>query len=194
MSVIKRVKKRAIRLIHSKNMLAGIGIASFLESTIVPIPLEALLVPLMQSRREKLWLIASVTTLGCLLGALLGYAIGFFVFEQMQDLIVKYIASQAQIAEFQAIIESNGFWFVFSTGVTPLPLQVATLAAGLSQYSLILFMLAVTSSRIIRYFSLAILVYYFGDKTEKLVRQYKWQTVALGITLVLIILATSIWL
>jgi membrane protein DedA with SNARE-associated domain len=73
-------------------------------------------------------------------------------------------------------------------------LQVATLAAGLSQYSLILFMLAVTSSRIIRYFSLAILVYYFGDKTEKLVRQYKWQTVALGITLVLIILATSIWL
>jgi membrane protein YqaA with SNARE-associated domain len=69
------VKARAKKLIQSKNMLTGIGVASFLESTVVPIPLEALLVPLMQKRREKLWMIAAITTAGCMLGALVGYAV-----------------------------------------------------------------------------------------------------------------------
>lgn len=193
MSLTKRIKKRAIKLIHSKKMLLGIGIASFLESTIVPIPLETLLVPLMQSRREKLWLIASITTAGCMLGALLGYAVGYFIFYQMQNLIIEYIASRAQIDQFQATMKTDGFWFIFSTGVTPLPLQIAMLAAGLSKYSLLMYMLAVGSSRIIRYFGLAILVYYFGDQTEKLVRKYKWQVGTAGIAIVLIIIAIRIW-
>ena len=159
MSLKKRIKKRAKKLIYSKKMLTGIGIASFLESTVVPIPLETLLVPLMQSRREKLWLIAGITTLGCLLGALVGYGIGYFVFDQLQDLITQYVASQAQIDKFEESMRVNGFWFIFSTGVTPVPLQIAMLAAGLSKYSLFLYMLAVATSRVIRYFGLAVLVY-----------------------------------
>lgn len=75
------IKQRVKKLIHSKHMLAGIGLASFLESTIVPIPLEALLIPLMQKGREQLWLIATIITLGCLIGALVGYSIGYFLFD-----------------------------------------------------------------------------------------------------------------
>lgn len=194
MSLKKRIKKRAKKLIYSKKMLTGIGIASFLESTIVPIPLETLLVPLMQSRREKLWLIAGITTLGCLLGALVGYGIGYFVFDQLQGLITQYVASQAQIDKFEESMRINGFWFIFSTGVTPVPLQIAMIAAGLSKYSLFLYMLAVATSRVIRYFGLAILVYYFGDKTEKLIRKYKWQAALVGTIAVLTIIAFNIWL
>lgn len=170
-------------------MLTGIGIASFLESTIVPIPLETLLVPLMQSRREKLWVIAAVTTLGCVLGAIVGYAIGYFLFDLLREFIMGSITTEAQFDTFQQSMDENGFWFVFSTGVTPVPLQIAMLAAGVSKYSLFLYLVAVTSSRIIRYFGLALLVYFFGDKTEKLVRKYKWQTgfVALGIVILFVI-------
>jgi len=156
-------------------MLSGIGLASFLESTIVPIPLETLLVPLMQARREKLWIIAAITTLGCMLGALVGYGIGYFLFDALESYITEYVASSSQIESFQNTMKREGFWFIFSTGITPVPLQIAMLAAGLSKYSLALYMLAVTISRIIRYFGLAVLVYYFGDKTEKVIKQYKWQ-------------------
>ena len=180
-------------MIYSKKMLTGIGVASFLESTIVPIPLETLLVPLMQSRREKLWLIAAITTFGCMLGAMLGYGIGYFIFDQLEDLIVEHVASQAQIQSFQDAMKTNGFWFIFSTGVTPVPLQIAMLAAGVSQYSLGLYMLAVTTSRIVRYFGLAVLVYYFGDKTEKLVRKYKWQVAIIGLSLVVMFIAYRVW-
>ncbi len=172
----------------------GIGIASFLESTIVPIPLETMLVPVMQKRREKLWLIATVTTLGCMLGALVGYAIGYFIFDMARDLIMQYVTNEEQFTTFKSTMKNQGFWFIFSTGVTPVPLQLAMLAAGLSKYSLFLYMLAVTTSRIVRYFGIAMLVYYFGDKTEQLIRQYKWQAAVIGVIAILLFFSLPFWL
>ncbi len=191
MSVGKRIKKRVRKLIYSKRMLTGIGIASFLESTIVPIPLETLLIPLMQSRREKLWLIAAVTTLGCVLGAILGYLVGYFIFDLLKEYVFGNITTQEEFNIFKESINANGFWFVFSTGVTPVPLQVAMLVAGVTQFSFVLYLLAVIGSRSIRYFGLALLVYFFGDKTEKLVRKYKWQTGFALLILIIVIVALN---
>jgi membrane protein YqaA with SNARE-associated domain len=188
------IKQRVKALIDSKHMLTGIGVASFLESTVVPIPLEALLLPLMQKRRDQLWLIAAITTLGCMLGALLGYGIGYFLFDTMRDFIMQHITSEASFEEFQTTMEQDGFWLIFSTGVTPVPLQLAMLAAGVSQYSLFLYMVAVTTSRITRYFSLAVLVYYFGDQAEKLVRKYKWQVAVLSLLAVAVFFGLRFWL
>lgn len=179
------IKESVRKLVQSKHMLSGITLASFLESTVVPIPLEALMIPLMQKRREKLWLIAFLATVGCMLGALLGYAFGYFVFELIRDYVMEYLTSEEQFKAFQDRMASDGFWFVFSTGVTPIPLQVAMLAAGVSGYSLGLFMLAVALGRIIRYFGLAVLVYYFGDQSERVIRRYKWQSILVGILLVI---------
>jgi membrane protein YqaA with SNARE-associated domain len=175
------IKKKIKQMINSKNMLPSITLASFLESTVVPIPLEALLVPLMQKRRDKLWLIALMATVGCLIGAIIGYFVGYFLFDLMRDLIMEYMTTEAQFASFQARMESDGFWFIFSTGVTPIPLQIAMLAAGVTAYSVPLFMLATALGRIIRYFGLATLVFYFGDETEKLIKRYKWQAGVLAL-------------
>lgn len=166
-------------------MLYGITLASFLESTIVPIPLETILVPLMQARRDKMWLIALLTLLGCLFGALLGYFIGLFLFDLLREQIMTYVTTEQQFAYFQEQMNTHGFWFVFSTGVTPIPLQVAMLLAGVSAYSLFLYMLAITSSRFIRYFGLAVLVYFVGDKTEKIIKRYKWQTITVVFVIIL---------
>lgn len=168
-------------------MLPGITLASFLESTVVPIPLEAIMVPVMQKRRESLWLIALLATVGCLLGALLGYAFGYFLFDLARDFVMQHITTEAQFTRFQERMETDGFWFTFSTGVTPIPLQIAMLAAGVAAYSLPLFMLATAIGRVIRYFGLAVLVYYFGDKTEKLVKKYKWQTGLIALVIVITI-------
>lgn len=186
------IKDRAKKLIHSKYMLRSIALASFLESTVVPIPLETLLVPLMQARREKLWLIAVVTTLGCMLGALLGYAFGYFLFDLLREPILTHIASEQQFEAFQAQIQEHGFWFIFSTGVTPVPLQIAMLVAGVTGYSLALYMIAVTSSRVIRYFGLAVLVYLFGNRTEKIIKRYKWQSIVVAVILITAIVAYKV--
>lgn len=187
------VKERIKILIHSKHMLKGIFVASFLESTVVPIPLEAILVPLMQTRREKIWLIATMTTLGCMLGSLVGYGIGYYFFDFARDFIMEYMLSEQKLESFQSTMKDHGFWLIFSTGVTPVPLQLAMIAAGVSKYSLALYMLAITTSRVIRYFGLAILVYYFGDKTEALIKQYKVQAIVIGVLIAAIFIALQFW-
>ncbi|WP_426358010.1 YqaA family protein [Pseudocolwellia sp. HL-MZ19] len=186
MAIKNTIKKKTRQFIDSKHMLSGITTASFLESTIVPIPLEAILVPLMQARREKLWLIALMATLGCIIGALFGYALGYYLFDAVGDWVISTFSSPEQFENIKQKMQDQGFWFVITLGIVPIPFQIAMLAAGATKYSLSLFLIAATIARSIRYFGLAVLVYYAGDKAERVIRKHKTKTM---IALTVVILA-----
>lgn len=183
--MVKQLKRKTKDLIESDYMLGGVFTASFLESTIVPIPLEAVLIPLMQERRDKLWQIALMATLGCILGALFGYALGYYTFELLRDWIVANWITEQRLDTVMLRINTEGFWFIMTLGVAPIPFQIAMLAAGATHFSLPLFLLATGLSRAMRYFGIALVVYVAGDKAEALIKKYKFATIGL-ITLVLI--------
>ncbi len=187
MALGKKVKHKTKKLIDSKHMLKGITLASFLESTIVPIPLEAVMVPLMQARRESLWKIALMATIGCVIGAIFGYALGYYLFDMIGQWLIDTFFSQDQFENVKQNMQSQGFWFVMTLGIAPIPFQVAMLAAGATKFSLPLFLLATVIARAIRYFGLAIVVYYAGDKAEQLIKRYKMKAVIV-ITLVVLLL------
>jgi len=187
MALGKKVKDKTKKLIDSKHMLKGITLASFLESTIVPIPLEAVMVPLMQARRESLWKIALMATIGCVIGAIFGYALGYYLFDMIGQWLIDTFFSQDQFENVKQNMQSQGFWFVMTLGIAPIPFQVAMLAAGATKFSLPLFLLATVIARAIRYFGLAIVVYYAGDKAEQFIKRYKMKAVIV-ITLVALLL------
>tara|TARA_A200000113_G_scaffold44709_1_gene36240 strand:- start:530 stop:1117 length:588 start_codon:yes stop_codon:yes gene_type:complete len=187
MALGKKVKDKTKKLIDSKHMLKGITLASFLESTIVPIPLEAVMVPLMQARRESLWKIALMATIGCVIGAIFGYALGYYLFDMIGQWLIDTFFSQDQFENVKQNMQSQGFWFVMTLGIAPIPFQVAMLAAGATKFSLPLFLLATVIARAIRYFGLAIVVYYAGDKAEQLIKRYKMKAVIV-ITLAVLLL------
>ncbi|WP_441002656.1 YqaA family protein [Pseudocolwellia agarivorans] len=191
MGIQKKIKKKTRQFVDSKHMLSGITTASFLESTIVPIPLEAVLVPLMQARREKLWLIALMATLGCIIGALFGYALGYYLFDAVGDWIISTFSSPEQFENIKQKMQDQGFWFVLTLGIVPIPFQIAMLAAGATKYSLSLFLLAATIARAIRYFGLAVLVYYAGDKAEHLMRKHKTKSMIVITLVILVVWAIS---
>jgi len=182
-----KLKQFEKRLIYSKYMLPGIGLASFLESTIVPIPLETILIPLMQARRKQLFIISTMALAGCILGAFAGYAIGYFIFDAVGEQIVSLLSSQEQFENAKQQMQQKGFWFVISVGILPIPFQIAMLTAGVLKYSLILFLLAATLSRALRYYGLALLVYWAGNKAQKLFERHKKSSAIILILLVLII-------
>ena len=186
MAIQKKLKRKARQLIDSKHMLSSITVASFLESTIVPIPLEALLVPLMQARSEKIWLIALMATLGCILGALFGYALGYYLFDMIGDWIIQTFSNPEQFENITQKMQEQGFWFVFTLGIVPIPFQIAMLAAGATKYSLLLFLIAAAIARSIRYFGLALVVYYAGNQAERVIRKHKTKTmIAISVTVLL---------
>lgn len=172
-------------------MLSGITTASFLESTIVPIPLEAVLVPLMQARREKLWLIALMATVGCIVGALFGYALGYYLFDVVGDWVINTFSSPEQFENVRLQMQDQGFWFVMTLGIIPIPFQIAMLAAGATKYSLLLFLIASAIARSIRYFGLAIVVYYAGNQAERIISQHKTKAMIILTILVLVVWAAS---
>ena len=187
MPLSKKFEKKTQELVDSKHMLKSITLASFLESTIVPIPLEAIMAPLMQARRDSLWKIALMATIGCIVGAGFGYALGYYLFDMAGQWIIDTFFSQQQFDNVKQHMKNQGFWFVMTLGVVPIPFQVAMLAAGAMQYSLALFLLATVIARSLRYFGLAAVVYYAGDKAEELIKRYKTKAI-IAITLVILLL------
>ncbi|MGO2372049.1 MAG: YqaA family protein [Pseudoalteromonas prydzensis] len=187
MAVMQRLKQKTRQLIDSKHMLTSITAASFLESTIVPIPLEAVLVPLMQVRRDKLWLIVLMATIGCVIGALFGYALGYYLFDAVGDWVINSFSSPAQFEQVTEQMQQQGFWFVITLGIVPIPFQIAMLAAGATKYSLLMFLIATTIARSIRYFGLALVVYFAGNQAERIIKKHKPKAM-LGLTILVLLI------
>ena len=185
MSIQEKLKQKTRQFIDSKKMLRSITLASFLESTIVPIPLEAVLIPLMQARREKIWLIALMATLGCLIGALFGYALGYYLFDIVGEWVIATFSNPEQFEVIKQKMHEQGFWFVIPLGIVPIPFQIAMLAAGATKYSLTLFLIASVIARSIRYFGLALIVYYAGNQAERIIKKHKTKAI-LALTLIVL--------
>jgi len=187
MAIAKKLKQKTRQFIDSKHMLKSITVASFLESTIVPIPLEAVLIPLMQARREKLWLIALMATLGCIIGAIFGYALGYYLFDVVGDWVINTFSNPEQFEQVKQKMQAQGFWFVLTLGIVPIPFQIAMLAAGATKYSIFLFLLATVIARSIRYFALAAVVYYAGNQAERIIQKHKTKALVAISVLVLLL-------
>ncbi|MBC7008207.1 DedA family protein [Pseudoalteromonas sp. BZK2] len=187
MAIAKKLKQKTRQFIDSKHMLKSITVASFLESTIVPIPLEAVLIPLMQARREKLWLIALMATIGCIIGAIFGYALGYYLFDVVGDWVINTFSNPEQFEQVKQKMQAQGFWFVLTLGIVPIPFQIAMLAAGATKYSIFLFLLATVIARSIRYFALAAVVYFAGNQAERIIQKHKTKALVAISVLVLLL-------
>jgi len=182
----RQPQRWARSLADSANGLWLIGIASFLETIIVPIPIEVVLIPYMLARRDILWRIALVTTLGCLLAASVGYGLGMFFYESIGRGFVDTMGWGSDFQTFQQWFDAQGFWAILAIGVAPIPFQVAMLVAGLAGYPFLLFILAASLARGIRYFGLALLVHLVGDQALALWEKHKTTT---GLALLVLIAA-----
>lgn len=169
---------------HALWLLFG---ASVLETLLVPIPIEVILIPWMLCHPERKWTIAGVALAGNLTAASLGYLLGVSVMEQWGDRLVGLFGSQEAFEAFRSTLRQEGFMAVATLGVTPVPFQIAMLAAGASGYPYPLFLLAAMLGRGVRYFGLALLVALAGDAALRL-----WERHARKIGLVLLVMC-GVW-
>ena len=165
--------KKTNAALESRAVLPTTGVASFLESTVLPIPLEAVLVPLMQRRRDVLWWLAGAALVGCVVGAAVGYGIGAGLMASVGGPVVEALGWGEAFGRAEAAMATHGFLFVLTVSLAPVPFQVAMLAAGATGFSFGWFMLATVLSRAVRYFGLAFLVWWLGDRAEDFVKRHK---------------------
>lgn len=183
----KRTKQWFERINGSKHMLWLISTLSFLETIILPIPIELVLIPLMAVNKRRVWIIATVTTIGCLVASLVGYGVGMALFQSVGTWFIEFMGMQDSYQSFQSFFNQYGFIAILSIGILPIPFQVAMITAGLSGYPILLFVLAALLARGVRYFGLAWLVHHFGHRVEEMWKQHALMTSLVGGMVVLVI-------
>ncbi|NOR52024.1 MAG: DedA family protein [Gammaproteobacteria bacterium] len=164
---------------HAERYLATL---SFAESSFFPIPPDVMMIPMVLSRPEKGWWLASLTTLFSVLGGIAGYFIGLWGFE-----LVEPIIHQAGYgARFERVVEwfgEWGIWVVFIAGFSPIPYKLFTISAGMLQMMFIPFIIASFIGRGGRFYLVAGLIRWGGEGMEQKLRHYidriGWTVVAL---------------
>ncbi len=150
---------------------SGLALASFLESTVVPIPIETLIAPLMIAHHRRALMVAFAVWLGSLGGALAFYLLGNLLFAPLVAPGLELLGlAEAFEAATQRLDESRLFWSVFLVSLSPAPLQLATLGAGSLGADPALFLAAIGLSRGLRYFGLAALALLLGRRLLALQR------------------------
>jgi len=144
---------------------------SFVESSFFPIPPDVMLVPMVLAQRAKAWTYATIATVGSVIGGVLGYAIGYFFFEQVGKPILELYGKAQSFEQFTAWFNEWGVWILIIKGMTPFPYKVLTITAGVTQMPIIEFMLASVVARAMRFVLVAGLLYYFGEPIREFIEK-----------------------
>jgi membrane protein YqaA with SNARE-associated domain len=135
---------------------------AFAESSFFPIPPDVLLIAMVISDAKK-WLVnALICTAGSVCGALLGYLIGWGLYETAGKFIVESYHMQDVIALVGRKYTENAFLTVFTAAFTPIPYKAITITAGLFKIPLSTLVIASIIGRAGRFYLVAGALRIFG--------------------------------
>ena len=147
----------------SKIAYPFIFILCFTESIIFPFPQEIFMIPMMASNKERIFKIAGFALLGSLLGAIVAYLIGLYLFESIGRYILDLYHLNESFLNFSDQIANYGFIYVFIGGFTPVPFKIITLSSGFMGINFLIFIMASLISRSIRFFLIGYIIWKYGE-------------------------------
>lgn len=169
--MFKKLYDKVIQYSKHRHATKYLAILSFAESSFFPIPPDVMLAPMVLAQQEKAWRLALITTIASVLGGMLGYAIGFYAFDMLQPWLEgSHYWPKYQLAE--QWFKSWGFWAIFIAGFSPIPYKVFTIAGGALSMLFLPFVLASFVGRGARFFLVAGLLAWGGERFEAKLRHY----------------------
>ncbi len=169
--MIRRLYDWTMGLAHHPYAAYWLAFISFIESSVFPIPPDVILVPMAVARREKAFYFAGICTVFSILGAVLGYAIGYFLWETIGQPIFEFYGYMDEFQKFQEGFNEWGGWLVFVFGITFFPFKVITIASGVTGLDFTTFLFAGVAARTPRFFIEAALLWKFGAQIQSFIEK-----------------------
>lgn len=192
-SWIRRLYAWSLQMAATPKAIWVVNLVSFAESSFFPLPPDLMIIPMVLADRAKAWWLAASCTISSVLGGLVGYAIGYFLFETVGEWIIQTYHLQDSFGRFQADFQAWGFWLIVLKGLTPIPFKLVTIASGVAGLNLSQFVLASLIARSFRFYLLAGLLWFFGDWARVFIERYlPWLLAAVLASLVLGFIAVKI--
>jgi|TARA_B110000211_G_scaffold59241_1_gene66361 membrane protein YqaA with SNARE-associated domain len=145
---------------------------SFAESVFFPIPPDVLLAPMVMAQREKAWRFATITTIASVLGGIVGYGLGYLMFEPWIQPLITEFGYQARFDKAMLWFSEWGVWVVFIAGFSPIPYKLFTVSAGFLSMAFLPFLIASAVGRGMRFFMVAGIIRWGGAAMEKKLKQW----------------------
>jgi membrane protein YqaA with SNARE-associated domain len=167
--MLNALKDRTIALAKSPHAERGLFALAFAESSFFPIPPDVVLAPMAAAQPSKWARFAFITMAGSVLGALLGYAIGYFAAETLGKWILSIFGLTAAFEHFRANSTSVMPWVILGQGLIPVPYKLVTIACGILKFSLPILIGCSILTRSTRFFGVSYLAKSFGPQIASVI-------------------------
>jgi len=160
--MLRKLYDWTISLAQSPRALWALAVVAFAESSVFPIPPDILMIPMIIARPKRAFLIAGVALAASIAGGILGYIIGWGLFESVGRPVLEFYGKADSFETFSTTYNSYGAWAVLIAGVTPFPFKVITILSGSTGLNFGVFLIASVIARGLRFFLVAVLLWKFG--------------------------------
>lgn len=183
---LKRLYEWVLSWADKKHGSWALFTLAFIESSFFIIPPDVLLIALSVSKPKKSYRFALISSIGSVLGGLFGYLIGLTLYDTIGKGIIENLHLEEQFAKVGKLYSDNAFIAIFSAGFSPIPYKVFTIAAGLWQISIPVFIAASALGRSMRFFLVGTFIYFFGDRVKLFIDKY-FNIVTLAVVLLIVL-------
>jgi membrane protein YqaA with SNARE-associated domain len=148
----------------------GAGAVAILDSSSIPVPMDAILAVYIWKDQSHFWLYAMLAAVGSAIGSLLPYGLG----RAGGELFLLKRINRARFEAMRARFERQEFWALAIPSMLPppTPWKAFVFAAGVFEMRVVLFMLAVFTGRLIRWLVLSLLVIKLGPGAVQVVEHH----------------------
>ncbi len=167
----------------------GVGAVAVLDSSSIPVPMDAILALYVWNDKGHFWLYCLIAAAGSAIGGLLPYGLGraggeLFLLKRVDRAKFEKLRDRFQRQEFLAVV-------IPSMMPPPAPWKLFIFASGVFEMRVSNFLLAVFTGRMLRWLALSLLVLKLGPGAVDLVARHA--LVAMLIVGALAVLAGAWW-
>ena len=149
-----------------------LAVFSFVEASFFPIPPHPLLGLMCLAEPKKSLRFALVATIASVAGALLGYLIGWGLFDTVGKQVIGMLGLTDAFPAAQCTFDEYGVAAVVFAAATPVPFKLLTITAGFMEMALIPFILASLAGRSLIFMTVGILFRLFGAPIKLFIDKY----------------------
>jgi membrane protein YqaA with SNARE-associated domain len=168
--MVLKAKWALLALFLAKFGIWGVGAAALLDSSSIPIPMDALLAVYVWNDKGHFWLYCLLASVGSAIGGLLPYGLGraggeLFLLKHVNRKHYEKIRTRFERQEFLAMM-------IPSMLPPPAPWKACVFAAGVFEMRVVPFVLSVFCGRMVRWLILSALVIKLGPGAVDMVAHH----------------------
>lgn len=161
-------------LAKATHPLAEVWLALFsaMEASFFPVPPHPLLGLMCLAEPKKAVRYSAIATAASVVGGLLGYAIGYFLFASVGKQLLEVLHLAESFPRAACYLREYGVEIIVIKGATPIPFKLLTITAGFIAMPIIPFLLASIVSRSISFMIVGGLFRLFGAPIKRVIDKY----------------------